>query len=410
MSNNVSLKTKKQINAVKRNSWIFIATRLDLTSMIVPVIVKIWESANMDFSQMLFLQGIFSLVIVLAEIPSGAISDTFQRKYVIAFGYSMLAFATIIYSIATSFGIFAIGETLFGIGLATISGSDTGLLYDTLTNNNQEERYKEILGKSATITFIVAMGSLLISGAIALRSLRWPLYILSATFIVKATLSMFMIEVERVKAVSIQKATKAAVKKLFTTKLLLGVLLAVLAASVAQRVAFWSYQPKLFQNNLTTLHVGIIFAGMNLVAAIGSTVFAKIKEKHEDFLLLGLMLIEIVNIVILWRFNSLIILTTMMIVQLSRGGRAPVVGTMIQRKASSDLRATLVSVYSSIGNLIYFIVSLIFTIYSLSIANSLLSMLVFSIVIVVFFAVLVWTNHNGNGTKKEANELSLKNK
>ena len=399
MLTEVSVKKESRIGEIHRNKWLFILTRLDLTSMIVPVIVKIWAGASLNFSQMLFLQGIFSLSVVIFEIPSGAISDTFKRKHVIAAGYTFLTFATLSYSLGKTFAVFAVSETLFGIGLATISGSDTSLIYDTLAKYNQENRFKEILGKASTMSFISAMFALLISGALGEYSLRWPLYILTVTFAVKVILSLLMIESERTKAESAVKATKQAFRKLIKSKFLIAVLVSAIAYSVAQRVAFWSYQPKLFENNITTLHIGFIFAGMNLIAAGASFVFSKLKEKNEDLFLLGFMLIELINIIILWYFDSLIILTTMLLVQIARGGRAPIVGTMIQRKATSEQRATLISIYSSIGNLLYFFISLGYTLTNVSLTNALLSMMIMTIASVVLYAVLV--RNNRNGKKKE---------
>lgn len=91
----------------------------------------------------------------------------------------------------------------------------------------------------------------------------------------------------------------------------------------------------------------------------------------------------------------------MFAVQLARGGRAPIVSTMIQRKATSNLRATIVSIYSSIGNLLYFIVSLVFTLFNTTLSVSLISMLILSIVIIIGFAGLVRNNRNGQKKKEE---------
>lgn len=369
--------------------------------MIVPVIVKIWESANLDFSRMLLLQGIFALSVVIFEIPSGAISDAFKRKYVLAAGYAFLAIATLTYSLGETFVIFAISEALFGVGLATISGSDTSLVYDTLANYNEEKRFKDILGKASTLSFIAAMIALMIAGIMGEYSLRWPLYVLTVTFVVKVILCLMMVETERTKAKNAGRATKQAFQTLMKSKYLIAVLVAFLAYSVAQRVVFWSYQPKLFENGITPLHIGFIFAGMNLVAAVSSYLFGKLKEKHEDLMLLGFMLLEIVNTIVLWRIDSLGILSTIYLVQIARGGRAPIVGTMIQRKASSDQRATLVSIYSSIGNLIYFVASVFYTLYNVSLDNSLLSMLIMSGVLLPIYIVLVRSNRNGIKKEKE---------
>ncbi|MCK4844740.1 MAG: MFS transporter [Candidatus Heimdallarchaeota archaeon] len=386
---------------VRRNTLLFILSRLDFTAMIVPVIVKIWGQAGLSFSEMLFLQGIFALVIVLSEIPSGAISDTFKRKYVLITGYMLISIAVLIYYFGNSFTIFAIAEGIFGIGAATVSGSDSGLLYDSLVNAKEEKKYKKIFGRASTFSFITATLSLIVSGFIATYSLRLPLLIIAVSFCFRALLCALMIEPKRTKAKSVKKATISSLKLLFRSKILIAVLLAVLSNSVAQRVVFWAYQPKLFDNGITPFQIGLIFASMNLVAALGSTVFPKISEKHEDTLLLGFLILETLNIFIIWHFDSLIIITAMMAVQLSRGGRMPIISAIIQRKASSDSRATLVSLYSSIGSLVYFPISLIFTLYNVSLDNSLMIMLPFSIILTVLFTVLVWTNHNGKGKKQE---------
>ncbi len=404
MLTHTSVQKETKIPIIQRNKRLFILTRLDLTAIVVPVIVKIWESANLNFSNMLFLQGIFALSVVVFEIPSGAISDAFERKYVLAAGYLFLAVASLTYSIGNTFAMFGVSEVFFGIGLATISGSDSSLLYDTLANYNQEKKFKDILGKASTLSFIAAMVTLMIAGVMGEYSLRWPLYVLTGTFVVKVILCLFMVEVERSKAQSAGKATKQAFQKLLKSKFLMAVLFAFLAYSVAQRVAFWAYQPKLFDSGITPLHIGFIFAGMNLVAAGASYLFGKIKEKHEDLMLVGFMIIEIINIVVLWSIDSLGILATIYLVQISRGGRAPIVGTMIQRKASSEQRATLISIYSSLGNLLYFIASVFFTIYHVSIDNSLLSMLILSGVILIIYCLLVRSNRNGiKNRKKEEN-------
>ena len=130
MLTQTSVQQNSKNQVIRKNKWLFILTKLDLTSMVVPVIVKIWESANLNFSNMLLLQGIFALSVVIFEIPSGAISDAFKRKYVLAAGYLFLAVGSLTYSLGNTFTMFAISEALFGVGLATISGSDTSLVYD----------------------------------------------------------------------------------------------------------------------------------------------------------------------------------------------------------------------------------------------------------------------------------------
>ncbi|MHA1303863.1 MAG: MFS transporter [Candidatus Heimdallarchaeaceae archaeon] len=386
---------------VKRNVIIFIISRMDLAAMVIPVIVKIWQLANLDFNQMLLLQGIFSVAIVLFEIPSGAISDTFKRKTVLIAGYFMLALSSFIYYLGHSFAVFAIAETIFGIGLATISGSDTSLVYDSLALMKQEKQYKKIVGRASTLMFLSAMISLPLSGLIAMYNLYLPLLIISMSFMVKAILFMFAVEPIRKKSQNPSSATKSSLNILIRTRYLIAIFVATLSFTVLGRVGFWAFQPKLFDNGITSFQIGLIFAGMNLLAAIGSIVFTRIKEKHEELLLFLFLLLEVLNTFILWYFDSLVILSTMMLLQFSRGGRTPIISTMIQRKATSDLRATLNSMFSAFGNLSYFMLSLFFTIMDLKISPILFVTLIGQFVVSLLYMTMVWSNNNKVDEKKE---------
>ncbi|MHA1685794.1 MAG: hypothetical protein ACTSYD_05210 [Candidatus Heimdallarchaeaceae archaeon] len=94
----------------------------------------------------------------------------------------------------------------------------------------------------------------------------------------------------------------------------------------------------------------------------------------------------------------------MIIVQYERGGRGAVVSAIVQRESSSDIRATLSSLYSSIGSLLYFPVSALFVILNLSMGTVLLSMLILSIILTLGFAYLVYLKRNG----KDANKIDDK--
>ena len=56
MNANLNQQRTFEQKIVRRNTLLFILSRLDFTAMIVPVIVKIWGQAGLSFSEMLFLQ------------------------------------------------------------------------------------------------------------------------------------------------------------------------------------------------------------------------------------------------------------------------------------------------------------------------------------------------------------------
>jgi len=49
-------------------------------SFFVPIIVLFWQENDLNLTQIMILQSLFSLTVVLLEIPSGYFADVFGRK------------------------------------------------------------------------------------------------------------------------------------------------------------------------------------------------------------------------------------------------------------------------------------------------------------------------------------------
>ncbi len=375
----------QEVHNVKRNILLYTLTKLDITAMVIPVIVKVWTEAGLNFNQMLLLQGIFALSVLVFEVPSGTVSDTMNRKVVLVLGHTIRWLAVTVYAFGNSFATFACAEILFGMGLATISGTDSSLLYDSMFSANKEGEYKKVVGRAASLSFLTSMIALPISGLISLYNIRLPLIIISISFGIFTISSVFFRESERQKADGLKQATGEAVRTLFRTPILFALLIASFSYSVAQRIVFWAYQPRLFDIGINTFEIGVIFAGMNLVAAIGSVILNKLDEKNEKTIIFVFLIIETFNAVMIWYCKSLFILFSMFLVQLVRGARTPITNNILQSNATSSQRATLVSLYSSIGNLLYFIVSIIYTIVNLDYENTLLSVVLFSLLLTMLY-------------------------
>lgn len=82
------------------------------------------------------------------EIPTGVIADRFGRKTSIILGSIVLSIAALIYGSIPNFYNFLLGEFLFAIGVALISGADKAILYDSLKENNQEHLSVKIFSKA----------------------------------------------------------------------------------------------------------------------------------------------------------------------------------------------------------------------------------------------------------------------
>jgi MFS family permease len=92
------------------------------------------------------LFGIWSLVGVLVEVPSGAVADRFSRRGCLVAGDLARAAGFAGWVLFPGFAGFAVGFVLWGIGGSLISGAREALLYDGLAGAGGAEHYPRVNG------------------------------------------------------------------------------------------------------------------------------------------------------------------------------------------------------------------------------------------------------------------------
>ncbi len=103
-------------------------------------------------TEIFWLQSIFSITILLLEIPSGYFADKFGRKISIILGPIFIFLGFLFYGFWWTFWQFAFINILLWIGTSFISGADSALLYDTLIELKREKEYQKIEGFYFAIT------------------------------------------------------------------------------------------------------------------------------------------------------------------------------------------------------------------------------------------------------------------
>ena len=120
--------------------------------------------------------SIFSIAMIssaLFEIPTGVFSDRIGRRKTVIFGAFAAVFYSIFYAIGQSFWILAVGAVLEGLSRSFYSGNNDALLHDTLAQTNTEHQYEEFLGRvsamfQAALAVSAILGGILASWSFAL--------------------------------------------------------------------------------------------------------------------------------------------------------------------------------------------------------------------------------------------------
>ena len=142
----------------------FLAGLSFYTAALIPFYTN-W--GHISLTQVQFLQAWLMFWAFVLEVPTGVIADKFGRKYSVALGCLLTFFSFLIYGSFPNFSAFLVAEFLAAAGMALMSGASEALLYDSLKDENNESKFKNIFGRSFSIGQIAAIISAPVGGFIA---------------------------------------------------------------------------------------------------------------------------------------------------------------------------------------------------------------------------------------------------
>ena len=121
---------------------------LKMTLFPMAVITLFWkDQIGLSLSEILLLQGYFSLATLLLEYPSGYVADRLGYRFSLSLAAAIGIAGWGLYTVAASFASVLAAELLLGVSFAFISGSDSALLFETLRSQGREEEYARFDGR-----------------------------------------------------------------------------------------------------------------------------------------------------------------------------------------------------------------------------------------------------------------------
>lgn len=149
-------------NGLRRNvtllQWYGIGTSL---IFVLPVLVPFYQERGLGFREFMIGEAVFSTVMILAEVPSGWLSDVWKRKFVLALATLTHLMGWGLLWQADSFLTTVAAQGLLGVGVSLISGTNSALLYDSLLELGREDEFRRLEGRRhATGLYAVALSSL----------------------------------------------------------------------------------------------------------------------------------------------------------------------------------------------------------------------------------------------------------
>lgn len=326
--------------------------------LMLPVIVLFFKENGLDMKEIFLLQSLFSLTVIILEIPTGYFSDTFGRKLSILIGGIIATLGWIVYALAYGFWQFLLAEMILGFGLSFVSGADSAMLYDTLLELGRESEYQKVEGRG--LAFGVASEGLssIIGGFLALVSLRFPFYWDAAVSFLLIPIALTLTKTKRHKATTRKSNLKSmfALMKYYlhdhaNVKWLIFYSAIVNASTMTM---FWFTQPYLVSIKITMGFFGMISAILLATSAIFSWNAHWVEKRLGRKITLAMLVaFPAAGYFLLGSFSLAWSGLFLFLFYMTRGINNPVSLDYINGFVPSDVRATVLSARNLVGRVAF---------------------------------------------------------
>lgn len=334
---------------------------LGLTTLMAAFEIIYFQELGLSFFHISILISLIGIVVVITEVPTGAIADIYGRKFSVLTGLTILTLINfaIPFTKSIAFLIFLFG--CFGLAMSFVSGAYDAWVVDLLKQNKQESLLQNFMIKNGSFMCAGAiLGPLLGSFLATFTPLKY-LWAINGIFVAISTLILLFFTTENFEKQklnildtikSLIKNSKEAAKFVYTQKNIFFLTLSSIFLSLAA-VGSMGWQPLLIELQMPKSYLGYLYS---IAAALGvfvpyfanpiSKMFSK--KKHMFITLTSInMVVKLLLYFVNAPYFLLACLIDLVITAVALV-KSPVQSAFEQKFIPSEKRATIISTMAMI--------------------------------------------------------------
>jgi MFS family permease len=314
------------------------------------------EERGFSLTQITLMEVPLFLLIVLAEVPTGAFADRFGRRRSLMLASGILAIAMFVYGVATNYFVVLVSNVAWGLAFSFRSGADTALLYDSLKQAGREAEFQRINGRSWALRSSAGLLGLLLGAPIAAAtSYSSAITLSSLLFACALPVAFAMHEPPRTQSERHEpylRTLASGVRDVWRRPHLRALFVGsgIVGAGAAGPLLLL-LQPWLAERGVPTAQLGLWQAPLSLASVLSALaagwLLARLGERAAFFALpvtLGLCCAALA------RFGDAPVVVAFLGIALVRGLHEPLLAGYVNRRVESERRATVLSVQNVAGN------------------------------------------------------------
>jgi len=351
------------MNLILKNKnllFLFLTGFLKNFLVMIPILTLYFQDRWLTMSEVMILQTVFSVLIVVLEVPSWYFADLVKRKYSLVLWAIISSIAMVWYYFANSFWDFVIVEALLWVSASLVSWADMAYLYDELLAKKQEKDFTKISWMyESFLRFSEAIWAFL----------GWFLAVISFKLVI--LVEMFATFLSIFTSLSLKEHKKNIPKK---DKLKMNEVLKfifkdndkikylILFASLlwsSTLVFLWLAQPYWKNLWLSLAYFGIFWAILNLLVSAWALFAYKLEKKFsfKQIFILFWIFSFIFYLILYFTNNLYLALTVSSFFWIFRGLNGPIIKDYVNREVESKMRATVLSIKNLAFRIVFSILS-----------------------------------------------------
>lgn len=310
-----------------------------------------FQQNGLSFAEIGLIVGAFFVGTFIFEVPSGVFADYFGRKTSIAVSAVLFILSFLIFGLGRSFITFLIANFLQGVAEAFTSGSDEALIYDSLKEIKEEEKFSKYFGAKWSY-FMYGTG---LSSIVASLVSGFDLRLTFLLSIAGAVLSLFFALSITEPPLTKQQAEKNYFKHLkdsaqylLTHPALKFLFIYVVVVNLSIQIYFQYIQFMLKDTKIPIEYFGFIYAFFLAYCGFSSQISHKLEKPitKKNTLILIVALLASALLVLNFGLNLITVTISILLVEFLFGFIGPILNNYFHKYVDSHNRATMSSLRS----------------------------------------------------------------
>jgi MFS family permease len=304
---------------------------------------------GLEIYQIAILITCWSMLVILLQVPTGALADRWSRKKMLVLSGLFISFGYIIWFFSSTFWTFLSGFVFISLGGTFVSGTLEAYVVDFLRQKDKEEEFEKLWGRGYALRHIGIAVALALGGVASAYSYELVVVLSALSPLITVGVALLLPQVKPVTSAEVKgyfSFLKGGIKRAFSNLVLVRVFLYSGIVYAALGV-LEEYDQVLLSSwlGLSNSFIGIWLAIGVGVSSISA--FFAYKFTHTGWkVLYAVAMVTGVLLIIMAFSQSLFLLGILILLYAFSALMSVLIQGMIQREIRSDERATITSICS----------------------------------------------------------------